>query len=47
MSLYDVYDAHKAEQDKARDKAEKLKEKAQLATARVADGVLDAVNSGL
>jgi len=47
MSLYDVYDAHKSEQEKARSEADKLKERAQQATSRVADGVLDAVNAGV
>lgn len=47
MSLYDIYDAHKEEQEKARAEADRLKEQAQLATGKVADSVLDAINSGL
>jgi len=47
MSLYDIYDAHKEQQDKAREEAERLKDRAQAATCKVADGVLDAVNSGV
>lgn len=46
MSLYDIYEAHKEEQDKARAEADRLKEQAQLATGKVADSVLDAINSG-
>ena len=45
--MYELYEAQKDEQEKARLEADRLKEKAQAATCKVADGVLDAVNSGL